>query len=237
MICFLAQTTTVSPAATTQPAGQAVGPTDLSLLDWNGWGIEVRIGVVWLLVAVLIGVAIWWFLPWIRRKWLKGYRTKVVKLTFKGAEWEICPDTETRRVAHQAWVEIKSRKVGLPFEEGLDVVVEVYSSWYQLFGVLRDLARSIPADRLQDCEDTRNLVALLMRALNEGLRPHLTKWQAKFRRWYDAEIASADSKGKSPQDIQQLYPQYGELVADLRKVNEEFVRFADSLGKIVKDGK
>jgi hypothetical protein len=75
----------------------------------------------------------------VKRKYLKRFRTKSVKLTFKGVEWEICPDTETRRIAHQAWVEIKSRKVGLPFEEGLDVIVEVYNSWYQLFGVLRDL--------------------------------------------------------------------------------------------------
>jgi hypothetical protein len=152
-------------------------------------------------------------------------------------EWDICPDTETRRVAHQAWVEIKSRKVGLPFEEGFDVIIEVYDSWYQLFGVLRDLAKSIPADRLQDCEDTRNLVSLLMRSLNEGLRPHLTKWQAKFRRWYETALASEDNKGKSPQEIQRLYPGYGELVADLCKVSAEFVQFADSLEKIVKDDK
>lgn len=237
MTYLIAQATTTLPADSTQSAGQIVGPTDLSLLDWNGWGVEVRIGVAWLLAAVVVGASVWWFLPWIRRRWLKGYRTKAVRLTFKGVEWDICPDTETWRVAHQAWVEIKSRKVGLPYEEGLDVIVEVYNSWYQLFSVLRDLAKSIPADRLQDSEDTRNLVALLMRALNEGLRPHLTKWQAKFRRWYDAALANEDNKSKSPQDIQRLYPQYGELVADLRKVNEEFVRFADSLEKIVKDGK
>lgn len=237
MTHLLAQTTTTSPTAPTAPSGHAVNATDLSLLDWNGWGIEVRIGVVWLVVALLFVVVVWWLLPWIRRKWLKGYRTQAVKLTFKGVEWNICPDTETRRVAHQAWVEIKSRKVGLPFEEGHDVIVEVYNSWYQLFGVLRDLAKSIPADRLQDCDDTRNLVALLMRALNEGLRPHLTKWQARFRRWYDTAISHEDNREKSPQDIQRLYPEYAELVADLRKVNEEFVRFADSLEKIAKDGK
>ncbi|ABC76782.1 hypothetical protein [Syntrophus aciditrophicus] len=237
MTYLIFQATMLLPTVSASPIGQAVGPTDLSLLDWNGWGIEMRVGVLWLLVAVIVGIVVWWLLPWIRNNWLKGYRTKAVKLTFKGVEWDICLDTETRRVAHQAWVEIKSRKVGLPFEEGLDVIVEVYNSWYQLFGVLRDLAKSIPADRLQDCEDTRNLVALLMRALNEGLRPHLTKWQAKFRRWYDSAVASDDNKAKSPQEIQQLYPLYNELVADLRKVSDEFVRFADSLEKIVKDGK
>lgn len=232
---LLAQASNNSSGIFAKPAGQFVNPTDLSLLDWNGWGVEVRIGFVWFAVAAIVGVGIWWFLPWIRRKWLKGYRTRAVKLTFKGVEWDIYPDTETRRIAHQAWVEIKSRKVGLPFEEGLDVIVEVYNSWYQLFGVLRDLAKSIPADRLQECDDTRNVVALLMRALNEGLRPHLTRWKAKFRRWYDYQLTREENQEKTPQEIQRLYPQYDDLVADLRNVNEEFVRFADSLEKIVKD--
>lgn len=236
MIYVLAQTTT-PPSVPAQPAGHAVGPTDLSLLDWNGWGLEVRVGVVWLCVLIIAAIAVWWFLPWVRRKWLKGYRTKAVKLRFGPHEVEICPDTETRRVAHQAWVEIKSRKVGLPFEEEHDVIGDIYNSWYQLFRVLRELAKSIPADRLQDCEDTRSLVKLLMQALNEGLRPHLTKWQARFQHWYDAALANEDNKGKSPQEIQRLFPDYSEVVADLRKVNGEFVRFADSLEKIVKDGK
>ncbi len=221
------------PTPATQPARPPVNATELSLLDWKGWGFEVRVGLVWLLITVLILIAIWWIVPWARRKLLKNFRTQSVKLTFKGVEWDICPDTETKRVAHQAWIEIKSRKVGLPFEVGLDVIDEVYNSWYKLFGALRDLAKSIPADRLEHCDDTRNVVALLMKALNEGLRPHLTKWQAKFRRWYDSELTNEQNNGKSPQDIQQQFPQYDELVADLRKVNEEFVRFADSLYKVV----
>jgi hypothetical protein len=219
------------------PASDEVRSTDFSLLDWNGWGFEVRIGLLWLVVGLFIFVAVWWVLPLLRRKWLRGYRTRAIKLSFKGMEWEICPDSETRRVAHQAWVEIKSRKVGLPFEEGADVIVEVYSSWYQLFGVLRELAKTIPADRIHDCEDTRNLVALLMKALNEGLRPHLTKWQAQFRRWYDAHASRDENRDKTPQELQQAYPHYSELVAELRTVSQEFVQFADSLELIVKGGR
>ncbi|HUU95202.1 MAG TPA: hypothetical protein VM487_05650 [Phycisphaerae bacterium] len=215
---------------------KSVGPFDLNLLDWTGWGIQVRVGLFWLVVAVGLAAALRWLWPLAKQRWLKGYHTRSVKLSFKGVELDICPDTETRRVAHQAWVEIKSRKVGLPFEEGQDVIAEVYKSWYQLFGVLRDLAKSIPADRLQDCDETRNLVALLMRALNEGLRPHLTKWSARFRRWYDAALENEQDKGKSPQEIQKGFPEYDELVADLRRVSNEFVTFADSLQKIVEDG-
>lgn len=236
MIHLLAQAAPRSLTAAS-PAPDEVRPTDLSLLDWSGWGFEARVGLLWLVVGVVVIVAVWWVLPLLRRKWLRGYRTRAIKLSFKGMEWEICPDSETRRVAHQAWVEIKSRKVGLPFQEDADVIVEVYNSWYQLFGVLRELAKSIPADRIHDCEDTRNLVALLLRALNEGLRPHLTKWQARFRRWYDAASALEENKDKSPQEVQQAYPQYAELVAELRTVSQEFVQFADSLERIVKGGK
>ncbi len=154
-------------------------------------------------------------------------------MSLNGVEWELCPDTETRRVAHQAWVEIKSRKVGLPFEEDRDVIIEVYRSWYQLFGVLRELAKSIPAEKVHACEDTRRLVALLLESLNEGLRPHLTQWYPRFKHWYDIKMATENAPARSPNDIQRDFPEYAELVADLRKVNVEFVRFADSLKEVV----
>lgn len=222
----------------TTPVTQSapVDAFDLMVLHWHGWGIEVRVGLAWLVAAVVILAVLWWIVPLVRRKWLRSYRTNAIKITFKGVEWDICPDHETRRVAHQAWVEIKSRKVGLPFDEEHDVVVEVYNSWYQLFAVLRELAKSIPADRLHDCEDTRKVVDLLMRSLNDGLRPHLTRWQARFRRWYENEAKKEDAASLTPQEIQQRYPQYRELVDDLRNVNREFVQFADSLAKVAKDG-
>ena len=225
-------TNQVLAAVTTPPVDAA----ELSLLKWHGLGFEIRLGIVWFVLFVAIAAIFMWVLPWLQRKFMRGFRTRSVTLKFNNAEWEICPDTETRRIAHQAWVEMKTRKVGLSFEEGHDVIAEIYNSWYQIFGVLRELAKSIPADRLHDCDDTHNVVALLMKALNDGLRPHLTKWQAKFRRWYDAELAKEENKSLSPQDIQRKYPQYAELVADLRKVNEEFVTFADALKKVVNDG-
>lgn len=36
-------------------------------------------------------------------------------------------------IAHKAWVEIMTRKVGLLFEEDKDVIVEVYNSYRYLF--------------------------------------------------------------------------------------------------------
>lgn len=220
-------------AAVTPP----VGAGELSLLDWNGWGFEIRLGLVWLLLLVVLAALAWWVLPWLRRRFLHGFRTKSVKVSFKGVEMEICPDTETWRIAHQAWVEIKSRKVGLPFDGEFDVITEVYDSWYALFGVLRDLTKSIPADRLQQCGPTRDLVRLLMTALNEGLRPHLTRWQAIFRRWYDVELAKTENENASPQDIQRKFEKYADLVKELREVNAEFVEFAADLERLVREGR
>jgi hypothetical protein len=187
-------------------------------LNWEGGGFEVRVGLLWVFVLVVCVV----FFGWIRRRIARGMRghwkTERITLTFMGQEWHIVPDNETRRIAYQAWVECQSRKVGLLFEEEHDVIVEVYNSWYQMFAILRELAKSVPAERLREKDSAQELVRVLMAVLNEGLRPHLTRWQACFRRWY----AKASE-----------LPQYKELVADLKGVNGEFVKFAERLLYIV----
>jgi len=67
-------------------------------------------------------------------------------------------------------------------------------------------------------------------ALNNGLRPHLTRWQATFRHWYDEALKK--SLDKSPQEVQRDYPQYSELVEDLIKVNKQLVKYADVIKQI-----
>jgi hypothetical protein len=206
---------------------------DLRVLEWDGWGFEARIGVFWLLVLAA-GVVLFFLVRSRMRGLLRSlFRTKRLTLKFLGTEWEIVPDTETRRVAYQAWVECLTRKVGLPFEEDKDVIVEVYDSWYKLFSILRELAKSVPPERLRDGGDAEKLVVVLMAALNQGLRPHLTNWQARFRRWYGKACELAENSGRSPQQIQRTYPQYNELVTDLKAVNGEFVKFAERLIDIV----
>tara|TARA_Y100000310_G_C20684535_1_gene818117 strand:- start:3003 stop:3389 length:387 start_codon:yes stop_codon:yes gene_type:complete len=96
---------------------------------------------------------------------------------------KIKPSHEVAQIAHKAWSELITRKAGLQFEPENDVVVEVYNSWYQLFSEMRSLIKEIPASHLKRSE-TKKLVNLLVDSLNKGMRPHLTKWQAKFRRWY-----------------------------------------------------
>ncbi len=135
------------------------------------------------------------------------------------------------KIAHKAWVEIMTRKVGLLFEEDKDVIVEVYNSWYALFGIIRKLLKEI--EPMKKDAEIEKLEDILIKTLNYGLRPHLTKWQAKFRRWYEQEIGIEENQKLSPQEIQRKYDKYDELVEDLKKTNKQMVQFAEELKKLI----
>ena len=72
----------------------------------------------------------------------------------------------------------------------------------------------------------------MIRVLNQGLRPHLTRWQARFRRWYDTAITTESNRGKSPQESQKQFPEYAALVGDLTALQTNVVRYATVLREI-----
>jgi hypothetical protein len=97
------------------------------------------------------------------------------------------PNVTDKQVAYAIWVELSTRKIGLPIDLNHDVIVEVYDSWYNFFSVTRELIKSISATQIKR-SSTQAIVKLSIEVLNEGLRPHLTQWQARFRHWYDREL-------------------------------------------------
>ena len=167
-------------------------------------------------------------------KYFLGKRFKVVDMNISIANIgniSIEKNKDISKIAHKAWVEIMTRKVGLLFEEDKDVIVEVYNSWYSLFGIIRDLLKEIePRKKDKELEKLENI---LVKTLNYGLRPHLTKWQAKYRRWYNQEIEKDTNNQLSPQEIQKKYKKYDELIADLKETNKQMVQFAEELKKLV----
>ena len=133
-----------------------------------------------------------------------------MSINFAGHRVELHPNSDVIQIAHCAWVELSTRKAGLPFDPDNDVIADIYSSWYELFREMRKLASSCPVGRVVDNRDTqRSSISLL--TLNDGLRPHLTKWQARFRRWYDAALLDDANKGFTPQEIQRAYPSTARL--------------------------
>ena len=147
-----------------------------------------------------------------------GIGKSSVKLSYNKKDQEI---------AYKIWVELSTRKIGLRFDQENDVIKEVYDSWYKFFGITRELLEDSPATRITYAGD---LIKLTERVLNIGLRPHLTKWQAKYRRWYEKEL-KRDREG-TPQDIQKRYSEYDILVKELIETNEKMIEYKKLMKKI-----
>lgn len=136
-------------------------------------------------------------------------------------------DKRDQEIAYKLWVELSTRKIGLLFDRENDVITEVYDSWYEFFRIARELLKEIPARRLRFSND---LIDLTDKVLNKGLRPHLTTWQAKYRKWY--RNASDSNKDDTPQSIQKTYQYYDELIEDLIKTNERMIEYKELMRKI-----
>lgn len=184
--------------------------------------------VLWLGIPVVAFVWALWHARW--RRWFKRWKPVRFRLALIGVECEITPNDETAQVAHQAYVELVTRKAALPFDEQHDAVSEVYDSWYALFGELRKLARTISAREVRDEAALCSLLDLLTDVLNKGLRPHLTRWQGPYRSWLKHE--RTDDPRSPESALQRKFPEYEELVADLKGTNAMLTELTVKLGQL-----
>lgn len=189
------------------------------LLDISPW----LSGVV--LIILLFSAMRWlWLRPRLRLVTLDIALGGVGRVQLK-------PTEEGAEIAHKIWTELVTRKAALPFDPENDVIVEIYDSWYALFGRVRLLIGDIPARLVRNDAGTQQLVMIAVNTLNRGLRPHLTRWQSRFRNWYAVQDNALRSA--SPQEVQKEFPEYDALVADLKRVNAQLVAYAVELQKVV----
>lgn len=186
---------------------------------------------LWFVIAVLIGIFIYIKIHW--RILCKDYEIDEAELGIGTAKVKIKPNYEDLQIAYKLLVELSTRKIGLPIDIEHDVIVEVYNSWYEFFRITRELIKSMPASKIRRNESTRKLVNIAIEVLNIGIRPHLTKWQARFRRWYETQLQTAENSGLSPQEIQKKFPGYKTLVEDMQNVNRNLIKYKDKLNEIV----
>ena len=146
------------------------------------------------------------------------------------------PNLTDRQVAYAIWVELSTRKIGLPIDFEHDVIAEIYDSWFNIFSVTRDLVKGIPVNQVKR-DSTQAIIKLSIEVLNEGLRPHLTRWQARFRRWYEHEISKSDKDETGtmidPQQIQANFPQYAELIEDMQRINQALIKYRRKMYELV----
>ena len=224
-------------SATTNSATEA-DKTSLLSLAWDhatsSLQFSASIWIVGLVVIVFLGLLAWKYfaggISW------KNFEIDQADIGIGDQKLTLRPNLTDRQVAYAIWVELSTRKIGLPINFEHDVISEVYDSWYGFFTVTRDLVKGIPAQKVSK-DSTQKIIRLSIEVLNQGLRPHLTQWQARFRHWYDRELRKYDegdgTEVLDPQMIQERFPRYEELKADMQRVNASLMKYREKMHHLV----
>lgn len=217
----------------------SAGPlVNLISLVWDRDGGNFHLTVSAWLIAItilLVGILIVW-------RWRAGgfsirkFEIDEAEFGIGASKFRLRPNLTDRQVAYAIWVELSTRKIGLPIDLDHDVVAEVYDSWYNFFSVTRELLKTIPASKVKS-GSTQRIIKLSIEVLNEGLRPHLTQWQARFRAWYDRELRrfenSATKRSLDPQQLQAKFPEFEQLKRDMLRVNQGLIRYRAKMRELV----
>lgn len=210
---------------------------DVALIDQT-LTIYFHIMVIAVLIAILIILLAIFYLS---RKFYSKTKCDLVELNLNirgpSLKYKIDRNYENLEIAHKIYVELTTRKAAIPIDENYDVIVEIYKSWYELFQITRLEIKKISGRTLKEDPHSDELVKMTTDILNLGLRPHLTKYQANFRKWYGEAINDSGNKGKSPQQIQKEFPQYEELITDLKEVTKVLIEYNNQLKAFINNKK
>jgi len=186
----------------------------------------------WIIVLAIVICLIVLFLKYYFNGW-PGSKFEIDKAEIGLGSGKISfkPNSRDQQIAYEIWVELSTRKIGLPIDLNHDVVSEIYDSWHHFFSVTRNLIRDIPVNKIKN-SSTQKIINLSIDVLNKGLRPHLTFWQARFRHWYKDQLSRATGD-IDPQSIQEKYPRFEELKTDLLIVNERLIKYREKMQELV----
>ncbi|MDR0509867.1 MAG: hypothetical protein LBH06_02080 [Rikenellaceae bacterium] len=185
----------------------------------------------WVILIPIVLIAVIGIMHLLKGKYpfLRNVEIDSAEIGIQGHKVKIRPNHTNIEVAYRIWVELNTRKIGIPIDFDHDCIVEVYNSWYQFFGVTRELIKSLPATKIRNDKDTQELIDVSTKILNEGLRPHLTKWQARFRKWYDNACKRPESDDKCPQQVQEEFPDFAELREDMIRINQHLMTYKEKV--------
>jgi hypothetical protein len=191
----------------------------------------------WVAVALVVLCGIIYYLR--GKKLQKGSihtKTMPIRISFnllgQVVEYAIVRNYQNIEIAYRIHVELITRKAALPIDEQHDVITEVYNSWYTLFQTTREELKALSGELLLNNSVSNDLIRLLIDVLNKGLRPHLTEYQAKYRKWYNEALSADGNKGLSPQQIQMKYEHYAPLISSMKEVNQLLIEYAKKLNEI-----
>jgi len=155
-----------------------------------------------------------------------------IEIQVFGFKLNIKPNVQDIQVAYKLWVELSTRKLGLPIDKDLDLILDLHRSFYTFFQIARKILSEIPATKASN-KNTQQIIRIILIILNDKIRKYLTKWHADYRQWYKRESKQLYKQNLSPAEFQRKYPKYDELMRDLLKLNEEVIDLKKALAKII----
>lgn len=194
---------------------------DIVSLKFDNFNIVVTINIVLLFLIIA-------FICFLFKLLFKSYYIDEINLGIGENTIKLKIDKSLKLIAHKILIELSTRVISYPFDDN-DTIIEVYNSWYEAFKTIRLLLKDISIDK----ENAKKLSELTTELLNLIFRKHLTKWQAKFRKWYEYELAKSENNNLSPQEIQRKYVYYDDLVEDLKFSQMKIEKYIEELKKII----
>lgn len=218
-------------------ATTATSPTprnliELTLDDTLNFQLHADSLVVGGLGVILAAILLSRLLGVPRRFW-KTFEINEAEFGLGDQKIKLSPNVTDQQIAYKIWVELSTRKIGIPIDTANDVISEIYDSWFNFFSVTRELIKDVPVQKFRR-KDTEQIVRLSIEVLNQGIRPHLTLWQARFRRWYENQLKLDANADVHPQDIQRKFPQFPDLERDLLEVNQRLINYRQKMYEIIK---
>jgi hypothetical protein len=209
--------------------------TEIVRLSFDSIKPSITIESDWLIIlSILILLVIAYLIKRNFSKWFNWYEMEVEISGSPRLKFKVERNHENLFIANRIYIELTTRKAAIPIDENIDVIEEIYDSWYKLFGIIREEIKSVPGKYLKDHDPTSALIGLTRKILNDAMRPHLTKHQAKFRKWIAIAKEEPVNKILTPQDLQKKYPDFTNLVASMKIVNLTLTDYAEELDKLIK---
>lgn len=219
-------------AATTAPPATPRNLIELTLDDTLNFQLHADSLIVGGLGVILVAIFLCRLIGVPRRFW-KTFEINEAEFGLGEQKIKLSPNVTDQQIAYKIWVELSTRKIGIPIDTANDVISEIYDSWFNFFAVTRELIKDVPVQKFRR-KDTEQIVRLSIEVLNQGIRPHLTLWQARFRRWYENQLKLDVNADVHPQDIQRNFPQFPDLERDLLEVNQRLINYRQKMYEIIR---
>jgi len=212
-----------------------IAKTEILHLYFDSQKPSLTIETDWFIIFIVIAIIMISII--IKKKSSKWFNWHEMEVEFSGSpklKFKVERNQENLFIANRIHIELTTRKAAILIDEDNDVIEEVYDSWYKLFGIIRDEIKSVPGKYLKEHDPTSALIGLTRKILNDAMRPHLTEHQAKYRKWLETAKEETINKTLNPQELQKKYPNYVDLIASMKLVNQTLINYADELDKLIK---